>query len=65
MIPRGFAPRHASAKASAMSAVALAKAELPHTSLAGTRQPRSARVGSLARLFKPVAQRTARRLIIW
>src|SRR5262245_66054719 len=29
--PRGFAPRHASAKASAMSAVALAKAELPDT----------------------------------
>jgi hypothetical protein len=27
---RGFAPRHASAKASAMSAVALAKAELPY-----------------------------------
>ena len=29
--PRGFAPRHASAEASAMSAVALAKAELPYT----------------------------------
>ena len=29
--PRGFAPRHASAEASAMSAVALAKAELPNT----------------------------------
>src|SRR4051794_28212876 len=29
--PRGFAPRHASAEASAMSAVALAKAELPDT----------------------------------
>src|SRR6476646_5340887 len=28
---RGFAPRHASAEASAMSAVALAKAELPDT----------------------------------
>jgi hypothetical protein len=31
LYPRGFAPRHASAKASAVSAVALAKAELPDT----------------------------------